>query len=614
MAQVVTLRRFDAAAYALVGSSRAKSPENVREQLLALAKTAKLDNVAAELASRDADTLAAQVPTWVARMRRAVIKGVPKVERTHGRHDNLNGERLVHAAVEPWRAMRYALAYNPKLDPAELFTKRKADLFRTYPVRDPRDFFEATAAQICELQCFATVTKHRPALADIDTRLAHVVRNVGRTVKHMSPTLRDTLETLRERLVSWPELGSLAAAVADVRATKSAKAVPHVSDASAIPEIRHAVVVGAGPAGLAAAVELASRGIAVDLVDARDPWDYTRPVQMVVKQHGVDQMKHLGILDAIRPHLSAITHDFDETPTTWRADPVTGVRDPDAHRLTRSGEIFASSRSVYSATLNVIERALFERALELGVRPISNATIGFGKVRGSGATLRRTVWYQRGQASGPKFTPHGRRHSLGTPDLVLIAEGSRSQRRRDFRVAWDKGELPKKRGLAGLVRVDIGSTTHTWSESETEQKDVVISVGHATSGATWTLAEVPNDRRIKDKNDAARFFLQRASRALNTPLQRSDLLFGGNVLFNIENRSVRRAAYSVSERQAIFAIGDSKGIGSPTIGLGMQYGISVDAAAVARFVDNVPTLGFKQSAAIFNATTRDNLRAWHKRV
>ncbi len=95
--------------------------------------------------------------------------------------------------------------------------------------------------------------------------------------------------------------------------------------------------------------------------------------------------------------------------------------------------------------------------------------------------------------------------------------------------------------------------------------------------------------------DAERVFLQRSSRPRVRPLTHADLLFGGTTLFPIENRIASTAIFFASDRQAVIAVGDAKGLGSPKVGLGMQYGISVDAMNLGRFVDNVDVSGICES-------------------
>ena len=153
--------------------------------------------------------------------------------------------------------------------------------------------------------------------------------------------------------------------------------------------------------------------------------------------------------------------------------------------------------------------------------------------------------------------------------------------------------------------------SQTWSESADAHVDAVISVGHACSHATWTLVEVPPSEVVGSRDDAERIFLERTSRALGRKLEHKDLLFGGKTLFPIENRIASTAIFNLSPGQAIVAVGDAKGLGAPEFGLGMQYGISVDAMNLGRFVDNVDRIGFAKAAVMLDTSVRDSVKVWH---
>jgi 2-polyprenyl-6-methoxyphenol hydroxylase-like FAD-dependent oxidoreductase len=527
----------------------------------------------------------------------------------------LSGKRLIAAAREPFVSL-WTAAQQRKLPIPDLVSKRAAALFRIPQTRTAGDYITVLSAQLRELEKLPPDSAGRicTALPNLTKQIAAVLRSLT-----TSATVTTDAQAAEARLLSqtaqhFPELAAVADA-ARATATKLAQLprVPAlVPPARARPgsRVQTAVVAGAGPAGLAASIELLMRGVHVDLVDARDPWEYTRPVQMVVKVRALDQLARLGVLDRLRPHISRIRSDIDHGPGFVRTSPIGNVRDGDHLRATRSGGDFAKSPSVYIISMHELETALFERALELGVRTIAHASIDIHAP--SAGSDRHGVVAHRGMAHGKSFVSNGEMIPLGIPDLIVVAEGSQTERREQFGISWDRDTCPPKRGLAGLVNVDIGPESRTWSESPTAHRNAVMSVGHATSGATWSLVEVPTNEVVNNSADAKRIFLQRAGRALGKKLENEDLLFGGATLFPIENRIASSALFFASNHQAVVAVGDAKGLGSPEFGLGMQYGISVDAINLGRFVDNVDVMGFATAGAILSASVRDSVKIWHR--
>ncbi len=290
------------------------------------------------------------------------------------------------------------------------------------------------------------------------------------------------------------------------------------------------LIVGAGPTGLTAAVELARRGILPTVIEARDaPSTLSRAVG--IQPRSMRLLEPSGVTEAIRaeaiPIERAIFHDHDAPILTL---PLATDPDPDER-------LFSLAQDRTEALL----RDAFER-------------IG-GEVR-YGHRLDGLAQ----DAGGVTATVAGRPERY---DRVIGADGVRSAVRAALGVGFPGTRLPKKWSIADVI-------SETWADAESFQvflndgSEVVILVPIATH----------RYRLISNTTDALA--------ALPVPMETTHV--NRTAAFHIDVRQAE--TYTVGR---VHLAGDAAHCHSPFGGRGMNLGIA-DAADLARRIaeDDVP--------------------------
>lgn len=173
-----------------------------------------------------------------------------------------------------------------------------------------------------------------------------------------------------------------------------------------------AVVIGAGPSGAAAAIELSRQAYRVLLIDRRTSNSRGNPVS--IREEFRRRLEQLGALknlvQAQRIFLTTMSFSSEWSHIQYRPRDTTPYTDPTyivPERLT-------DQLSTHSARICDIEHALLQSAIESGVTVVENAVT---RLSDSVETKRKRV----------ELLLEHESYDLGFPDLVVYATGDKDQ-------------------------------------------------------------------------------------------------------------------------------------------------------------------------------------------
>ncbi len=528
---------------------------------------------------------------------------------------------------EGWRALRNDLLASGS---AESFHEKiTSEMPRILALHDHSSLNSCLATLILQLEQLGALSQDlsakggdpsllNDACAQIDRQAPAIIRSLGTTVIDDPDQFNKLAARLREVAAKLLPGGQVLQALRDASASRrvAPRLAPPASVGSRAHETkagRSALVVGAGPSGNAAAIELLLAGYSVDIVDARNPWNYSRPIQLSLKRTTLAQLDHLGVLERLRDRITGTRFDKNDAVTHTRLSFEGWDGVADGSRLSAAG--FEKDPTVATVRLFDLETALFERALELGARPIANSTVEYvPKKNASGAVESYELVVQRKSWDGEKLSPSGETLRF-QPDLAVLAEGANGRDRQTFGVSWKGDENPKTNLIAGLIDYPPDQAVRSdWHEEEGQVVRTAI-MGHA-SGKTWSLVQLPSGKELGTQEEIEHEFRRRTAEAMGVDLGDAPLVFGGRSVFPVQDRVVSSAVFFSSPKQVIVGSGDINGVGTPLAGMGAQKGVTLDALNVRRLADTLAANdgGNDRELALrrFNSAAIASVRVWHR--
>ncbi len=633
-------------------------PERLRSELSALAQTYNLDSFGRVVRETSAGQLRERVRQQLTQFR--VSRPEPRLgaslrqrpapslaTRRPDRAPPLQGKRLTDALEDTW------LATMATIEQARSGGRDvMASMERTVSValRVPRHSSLADTIRCLEVHCrYLSELLQQPEIAArleageplpraltaeiaaLDREMALRLQSLSERTDTLPRSAFENCLALSETLDRLPGIEMAQSRQALLRLSESFgdRVVPDPEVAAAartrsvddlrtpLERVDHALVVGAGPTGIATALELAHRGVAVDMVDARNPLHPTRPVQFSLKNSTVRALDRMGVLDILGDRVSYLeraVHRDDITGEITERHPEAAPRDHT--RGTRAGMPLKGEETVATVGIADLQTAMLERFYQLGGRTISNARAGFEPVHDDAGELVGYDWYAERD---------GERIELGRPELIADVEGSRGALREALGVGMIGDENPSARMVAGAVEYDIGATmvTHTGTDGPIDGEPQVVNtaiMGNAATGRTWSIVSLPDEMAFPDEQSVEDYFRARTRDALRTlgadfdpqAFDSAGLYAGGRVAFPVQNRAAETPILASFPGQVVVAGGDARALGTPFAGLGAQTGVTTDAAQIGRFVDNLPTLGRDRSVELMGRAIGSNARAWHR--
>lgn len=389
--------------------------------------------------------------------------------------------------------------------------------------------------------------------------------------------------------------------------------IANLSQISEKSALQHAVIVGGGPGGLAAAITLAQMGTKVTVLEIRadekgEKPQHARPHQISLRQDSLETLKTLGAYEPIIEKSGFVEKEVSirghhASPTVAEKTPQPHVSDPDKFMVFPT---MLQSDAVSQVRISDIETALYDRALELGV-----------EVRaGVQATLAPTpdgksyqVDIQKVENNGNGFTPTGEVESLGTPDLVVVADGAGSPTRQALGIEV-KEESPLKHYLGGHVQKGIQAETR--KAAITEQPGFtrhVMGTGHAQYDQTWVSVEITPEEAALSPKERTELLAEKAQYVMGDGITTQDIGWGAGQLTTVQNRRAERTTAGDN----VVLLGDAAGTGSVWVGGGLNLALTTHLGALKNLAQRISAGDASGSAmGLYDRSIQWATSEWHK--
>ncbi|MBM3462153.1 MAG: FAD-binding protein [Armatimonadetes bacterium] len=356
-------------------------------------------------------------------------------------------------------------------------------------------------------------------------------------------------------------------------------------------QIEEAVVVGAGPAGLAAAIVLAQRGVKVTVVELRD-YFYQRPHHLNLRQQTLDTFAELGVLDDIAQRSGPLERE-ELTHLGEVREPT--QRPPDPNRVTSDAWEILNSPSVMQARISDVEKMMHYHAEEMGVKFKYHAH----------AILD--------QQEDGNFGVHAQDAEgitdLGVPDLVVVTDGANSTTREQVGIGFEE-QSEGRWYLGGHVNLPIGAVTrksiHVNEDGSTQR---LMATGHARYPSTWISVEASGSMLESTQEERVAQLCRGASLIMGQEVRPEDITWGAGLVTKVQDRVIERAAVGGN---LIFG-GDAARTGDVWESGGLNLSLTSDVRNLTRLVEGVNSGRRSKANALhqYCLRTRWASRMWH---
>lgn len=348
--------------------------------------------------------------------------------------------------------------------------------------------------------------------------------------------------------------------------------------------VKNAVVVGAGPCGLLAALELVQNGASVTLIEQRQA--YTRPIHWNVRADLLHRIAETcpGALEKVMAKLGPIesVENIDATRTNvtpeqleklqkdrpnrkfiagpdglkWQQKGARNDQAADAQLARFGGMQMLTSPSIGQILTFDLENILFAELKRLAQLPENSNTPRITILRGHRCELSpspdKPGWSactayeiaERADASGKKsLEPTGKRVPLGTPDLVINSDGASSAMREAAGIAHTHVSPATRYISASIAIPQISADAPNGGLARRRYAELVnpadgsvhgvrqVVLGITTAPRSWVLVEAPPFVDLTTKEAADAFFYEHAARLLGMSqdeLRKAPITWGPN--------------------------------------------------------------------------------------
>lgn len=376
--------------------------------------------------------------------------------------------------------------------------------------------------------------------------------------------------------------------------------------------IRTALVIGGGPAGLAAALALTKLDCKVTVVEMRADESgehplHARPHQISLRQDSLETFKEHGAYEDLMSKSGYATREERIHHGPERVDFDT--KEPQAVHTARD-TIFLNPAFIHSDSTSQIrisdgEKALYKQALEQGVE------FRVGEVADlvhDEQTDNYSALLQKAEVTNDgQLKRHGPQQTFEA-DLVVAADGAGSPTRKAVGIEFLEESEPVHY-LGGLVSQGIGPVTRKVTVNEEDGlKRHIMGTGHDVYDDTWVSVEVTPTEAALPKEERIALLQDKAKYAVNRPVELTDITWGAGHVTTVANR---RAEKTTAGNNLVL-IGDAAGTGSVWVGGGLNLALTTHLKALENLVVSSRIPHRENHFNIYDRTLQWATTHWHK--